>query len=110
MLYYFSRLFYGMILDPKDTSFVKQIFEEGKNIYTQEQFGMDIDMNYDFGSDTKFFIYILPSLQKINDNGIKEIEIKRESVLWNNILYNFCDLYGIKYQQPQWYLTNEVWS
>lgn len=110
MLFYFSRLFYGMILEKKNISFVKEIFEEGKNVFTQDQFGMDIDMNYDFGYDTKFFIYITPTLQRIDGNGIGPIRILRDSVLWDNILFNFCELYNIEYNQPQWYLTNEVWN
>ena len=99
-----------MVLDKKDVNLVKQVFKEGKNIYTQDQFGMDIDMNYDFGSDTKFFIYILPSLQLIEGNGIKSIQFQKPSPLWNSILENFCQLYDVQYNHPQWYLTNEVWS
>lgn len=89
---------------------MKEIFKEGKNIYTLDQFGMDIDMNYDFGSNTHFFIYIIPSVVRLDGNGIMSFELVKESVIWDNILQSFCELYDIKYNQPRWYLTNEVWN
>ncbi len=99
-----------MVLNDSDVYLVKKVFEEGKEIYTQDQFGMDIDMLYNFNADTTFFIYITPTLERLDGNGIKQITLPLISVLWDNILYNFCDLYNITFSQPQWYLTNETWS
>lgn len=110
MIVQFSRIFYGMKLKDDEVSFVREIFDAGENIYSQDQFGMDIDMIYDFSNITNFFIFITPSSQRIDGNGMKEIKFIKPSPLWDSILQNFCDLYNMTYSQPHWYLTNEVWS
>ena len=109
MVNHFSRIFYGVVLENKDAYRISQIIKKEEESYDNVQFGIKVDMCYDFTESTVYFLYIYSTMQKVDTNGIHKIDDIQFSILWDTIFENFCNINDATYNIPGWYLTNEIW-